>query len=171
MDIFTTFVDLLRQVGVVSKRSEGVQVGCSPTAYPVMRILSLPHCHEADTGKIMQKQPTRATRRAQTHQEAVHCIAVCFILPTLYASERDTQVLLALQATRPVDLLKADVPTIVKAAAQQLRDKSQKTKIGVFLMLRELATLLPGSISVEVARMVPGIEAALNVSWACWSAC
>ena len=35
MDIFTTFVDLLRQVGVVSKRSEGVQVCCSPTACPV----------------------------------------------------------------------------------------------------------------------------------------
>ena len=76
--------------------------------------------------------------------------------------------LLALQATRPVDLLKADVPTIVKAAAQQLHDKSQKTKIGVFLVLKELATLLPGSISVEVARIVPGIEAALNVSWAGW---
>ena len=81
-----------------------------------------------------------------------------------------SQLLLALQATRPVDLLKADVPTIVKAAAQQLRDKSQKTKIGVFLVLKELATLLPGSISVEVARMVPGIEAALDVSWACWPA-
>ena len=101
------------------------------------------------------------------HEEAVHCMARCFISPRLHGLEPGTQLLLALQATRPVDLLKADVPTIVKAAAQQLRDKSQKTKIGVFLVLKELATLLPGSISVEVARMVPGIEAALNVSWAC----
>ena len=34
MDVFTTFVDLLRQVGVVSKRFEGVQVCCSPTGCP-----------------------------------------------------------------------------------------------------------------------------------------
>ena len=89
-------------------------------------------CHEADPGENVQQQPLQGTRRAQTH-EAVHCIARRSIHPRLCGFERDTELLLALQASRPVDLLKAEVPTIVKAAAQQLRDKSQKTKIGVFL--------------------------------------
>ena len=62
MDVFSTFVDLLRQVGVVSKRSEGVQVCCSPTS--IMSCLSHT-CHDADPGKNAQKHPMQGTCRTK----------------------------------------------------------------------------------------------------------
>ncbi len=60
-------------------------------------------------------------------------------------------------------LLAADVPAVVKAAAKQLGEKSVKTRVGVFGVLRELLGVLPDSLAQHVAALLPGVLHALQV--------
>jgi len=69
--------------------------------------------------------------------------------------------------SQPVDQLRSDVPSIIKAAVRQLKEKSVKTKQGVFAALQELVTVVPDSIGTHTSQMMPGIQAALNVSVLC----
>lgn len=62
-------------------------------------------------------------------------------------------------------LCRSDVPRMVKAAVRQLKEKSVRTKQGVFAALQELVTVAPDSIGPHTAQMMPGIQAALNVSF------
>eukprot|EP00195_Chlamydomonas_chlamydogama_P007020 CAMPEP_0202892974 /NCGR_PEP_ID=MMETSP1392-20130828/2632_1 /ASSEMBLY_ACC=CAM_ASM_000868 /TAXON_ID=225041 /ORGANISM="Chlamydomonas chlamydogama, Strain SAG 11-48b" /LENGTH=1235 /DNA_ID=CAMNT_0049577131 /DNA_START=157 /DNA_END=3864 /DNA_ORIENTATION=- len=62
----------------------------------------------------------------------------------------------------PLGLLRADVPSTVKAAARLLKEKSPKTKIGVFGVLRELVEVLPASVAEQIALLVPGVLHALT---------
>lgn len=60
----------------------------------------------------------------------------------------------------------ADVAAIVTAAAKQLRDKSLKTKAGVFTVLKELVVVLtniPWLTPTLVEQLIPGICSALKV--------
>lgn len=59
---------------------------------------------------------------------------------------------------------RSDVPSVVKAAVRQLKEKSVRTKQGVFAALQELVTAASDSIGSHTAQMMPGIQAALNVS-------
>ena len=59
--------------------------------------------------------------------------------------------------------LDLDVPGILKAASRQLRDKSPKTRAGVFLILKELVVVAPVSVTRDIDQLMPGIIAALNV--------
>ena len=63
----------------------------------------------------------------------------------------------------PVVQLRADVPAILRAASRQLRDKSVKTKAGIFQVLKELVAVLPDATAADIDQLVPGILAALNV--------
>ena len=65
--------------------------------------------------------------------------------------------------TPPTALLRADVPTILRATARQLKDKSPKTKAGAIQVLKELVDVLPEAIAADIDQLVPGILAALNV--------
>lgn len=56
----------------------------------------------------------------------------------------------------PLELLRADVATVLKAAGRQLGEKSLKTKVGVFTVLRSLVAVLPDSIADHVKTLVPG---------------
>lgn len=56
------------------------------------------------------------------------------------------------------------MPSVVKAAVRQLKEKSVRTKQGVFAALQELVTVASDSIGSHTAQMMPGIQAALNVS-------
>lgn len=47
---------------------------------------------------------------------------------------------------------------------RQLKEKSVRTKQGVFAALQQLVTVASDSIGSHTAQMVPGIQAALNVS-------
>lgn len=60
---------------------------------------------------------------------------------------------------------RSDVPRMVKAAVRQLKEKSVRTKQGVFAALQELVTVAPDSIGPHTAQMMPGIQAALSVSF------
>ncbi|XP_044462410.1 cullin-associated NEDD8-dissociated protein 1-like isoform X2 [Mangifera indica] len=59
-------------------------------------------------------------------------------------------------------LLKQEVPKIVKSINRQLREKSIKTKVGAFSVLRELVVVLPDCLADHIGSLIPGIEKALN---------
>ncbi|XP_047046151.1 cullin-associated NEDD8-dissociated protein 1-like [Lolium rigidum] len=59
-------------------------------------------------------------------------------------------------------LLKQEVPKIVKSINRQLREKSIKTKVGAFSVLKELVIVLPDCLADHFGSLVPGIEKALN---------
>jgi cullin-associated NEDD8-dissociated protein 1 len=65
-------------------------------------------------------------------------------------------------AKSPVGLLKEKVPSAVSALTKQLKQKSIKTRIGAFTVVRELVTVLGGGLSDQLKDIVPGIEYSLN---------
>ncbi|GIL42737.1 hypothetical protein Vafri_669 [Volvox africanus] len=62
----------------------------------------------------------------------------------------------------PTSLLAGDVASIVRASAKQLRDKSPKTRVGVFGVLRQLLAVQASSVAGQVDALIPGLLAALN---------
>lgn len=58
-------------------------------------------------------------------------------------------------------LLKQEVPKIVRSINKQLREKSVKTKVGAFSVLKELVVVLPDCLSDHIGSLIPGIEKAL----------
>ncbi|KAF8067210.1 CAND1 [Scenedesmus sp. PABB004] len=60
----------------------------------------------------------------------------------------------------PRAALQRDVGAVLKAAARQLGDKSAKTRIGTFGVLRTLVGVLPAAVAEDVGLLVPGILAA-----------
>ncbi|XP_059648314.1 cullin-associated NEDD8-dissociated protein 1 [Cornus florida] len=58
-------------------------------------------------------------------------------------------------------LLKQEVPKIVKSINRQLHEKSLKTKVGAFLVLKELVVVLPDCLADHIGSLIPGIEKAL----------
>lgn len=67
----------------------------------------------------------------------------------------------------PLALLRADAPVTLRLCARSLKSKPAKTRIGVLGVMRELAAILPKSVSEQAALLVPGIVQALNVSAGC----
>ncbi|OVA11021.1 TATA-binding protein interacting (TIP20) [Macleaya cordata] len=59
-------------------------------------------------------------------------------------------------------LLKQEVPKIIKSINKQLREKSIKTKVGAFSVLKELVVVLPDCLADHIGSLVTGIEKALN---------
>jgi len=59
-------------------------------------------------------------------------------------------------------MLSAEMPRFVKAAARQLKEKSQKTRIATFNCLRQLVDTLPGCLADHAGIIVPGIDKALK---------
>jgi len=59
-------------------------------------------------------------------------------------------------------MLSTEMPRFVKAAARQLKEKSQKTRIATFNCLRQLVDTLPGCLADHAAIIVPGIDKALK---------
>lgn len=63
--------------------------------------------------------------------------------------------------TSPRWLLKQEVPKIVRSITKQLREKSIKTKVGAFSVLKELVVVLPDCLADHIGSLIPGIEKAL----------
>ncbi|KAG2704354.1 hypothetical protein I3843_05G001300 [Carya illinoinensis] len=59
-------------------------------------------------------------------------------------------------------LLKQEVPKIVRSITRQLREKSIKTKVGAFSVLKELVIVLPDCLADLIGSLIPGIEKALS---------
>ncbi|KAH7538365.1 hypothetical protein FEM48_Zijuj03G0191800 [Ziziphus jujuba var. spinosa] len=66
------------------------------------------------------------------------------------------------QVLNPRWLLKQEVPKIVKSINRQLREKSIKTKVGAFSVLKELVVVLPDCLADHIGSLIPGIEKALS---------
>ncbi|XP_057502878.1 cullin-associated NEDD8-dissociated protein 1-like [Actinidia eriantha] len=66
-----------------------------------------------------------------------------------------------LSETSPRWLLKQEVPKIVRSITRQLREKSIKTKVGAFSVLKELVVVLPDCVADHIGSLIPGIEKAL----------
>ncbi|CAB4041940.1 cullin-associated NEDD8-dissociated 1-like [Paramuricea clavata] len=66
------------------------------------------------------------------------------------------------EENRPLTLLQAQIPAIVKAIHKQLREKSFKTRQGCFSLLTELVNVLPGALSDHIPAIVPGIQYSLG---------
>ncbi|WJX61384.1 Cullin-associated NEDD8-dissociated protein 1 [Trifolium repens] len=62
----------------------------------------------------------------------------------------------------PKWLLKQELSKIVKSINRLLREKSIKTKVGVFSVLKELVVVLPNCLADQIGSLIPGIEKALN---------
>lgn len=63
--------------------------------------------------------------------------------------------------TSPRWLLNQEVPKIVRSITRQLREKSIKTKVGAFSVLKELVVVLPDCLADHIGSLIPGIEKAL----------
>ncbi|XP_010314277.2 cullin-associated NEDD8-dissociated protein 1 [Solanum lycopersicum] len=66
-----------------------------------------------------------------------------------------------LNESSPRWLLKQEVPKIVRSLNKQLREKSVKTKVGAFSVLKELVVVLPDCLADHIGSLIPGIEKAL----------
>jgi len=62
----------------------------------------------------------------------------------------------------PLAKLRGDVPGVVRAVARQLKEKSPKTRVGAFALLRELAAVAPAEVAAQLPALTPGITAALS---------
>lgn len=62
----------------------------------------------------------------------------------------------------PLENLKELVPKIVSSLTKQLKQKSVKTRIGVFSLLKELLVVLNGALNEHVPAFLPGIQASLE---------
>eukprot|EP01018_Ginkgo_biloba_P019172 Gb_04165 [translate_table: standard] len=66
------------------------------------------------------------------------------------------------EISSPLWMLKQEVPKLVKSLNRQLREKSVKTKVGAFSVLKELVVVLPNCLAEHIGSLVPGIEKALD---------
>jgi len=66
------------------------------------------------------------------------------------------------EITSLTDPLRELVPKVVQGITKQLKEKSVKTRIGAFSLLRELVSVLKGSLKSDVASLVPGIQLSLG---------
>lgn len=69
----------------------------------------------------------------------------------------------ASQGPEALQMLQTDCGDVLKASCRQLRDKSLKTRTGVFLALKELLMVVPGCLSRDVDQVLPAVTSALNV--------
>ena len=62
----------------------------------------------------------------------------------------------------PISLLQQQVPLIVKAVHRQLKEKSIKTRLDCFSLLKELVLVLPGALTTHIPALIPGIQYSLG---------
>lgn len=66
------------------------------------------------------------------------------------------------QEDGPVCMLQAQVPAIVKAVHNQMKEKSIKTRQDCFSLLKELVIVLPGALTNHIPALIPGIQYSLG---------
>ncbi|GER38942.1 cullin-associated NEDD8-dissociated protein 1 [Striga asiatica] len=126
MDVFSTFIELLRQTGNVTKGQTDID-DSRQGLNPVSSKLLLP---AADP-----------SMRLENSLDDELCLG-CGVWSLRY-------------------LLKQEVPKIVRSINRQLREKSIKTKVGAFSVLKELVIVLPDCLADHIGSLTSGIEKAL----------
>eukprot|EP00124_Ichthyophonus_hoferi_P003647 Ihof_evm2s330 gene=Ihof_evmTU2s330 len=62
----------------------------------------------------------------------------------------------------PAQLLVALIPHLVKTIRAQLKEKSDRTRQGCFLVLKELVLVQPGCLGEHIGQLLPGIKGSLE---------
>eukprot|EP00854_Cymbomonas_tetramitiformis_P027737 gene27737-34245_t len=68
------------------------------------------------------------------------------------------------EGTSALTLLSGVVGNLIKESKKQVKEKSLKTKVAVFLLWKELVMALPNGLQDHIAGIVPSLEKALSVS-------
>eukprot|EP01104_Vermistella_antarctica_P019462 TRINITY_DN762_c0_g1_i1.p1 TRINITY_DN762_c0_g1~~TRINITY_DN762_c0_g1_i1.p1 ORF type:complete len:1331 (-),score=413.33 TRINITY_DN762_c0_g1_i1:65-3832(-) len=66
------------------------------------------------------------------------------------------------ESVSPLTLLRDHIPRTIASLAKQLKQKSIKTRVGCFILLKLLVETLPGAIEDQVSAVVPGIEMSIT---------
>eukprot|EP00164_Ancoracysta_twista_P000655 GFYU01000869.1.p1 GENE.GFYU01000869.1~~GFYU01000869.1.p1 ORF type:complete len:1276 (-),score=480.86 GFYU01000869.1:86-3913(-) len=61
-----------------------------------------------------------------------------------------------------ITALRSHVPQLLKSTATQLKEKSVKTRVGVFQLLKEVVIVVPDAFGSGVAALLPGVQKALT---------
>ncbi|KAB5574504.1 hypothetical protein DKX38_001698 [Salix brachista] len=141
MDVFNTFIELLRQTGNVTKGQIDMNESRRVSVLLCMENLSYIKTIHLNFSCAKQVGQVLKLGFAGLHDG--------------YALELDDKIV-------PRCLLNQEVPKIVKSINRQLREKSIKTKVGAFSVLRELVVVLPDCLAEHIGSLIPGIEKALN---------
>ncbi|KAJ6327874.1 hypothetical protein OIU78_014688 [Salix suchowensis] len=130
MDVFNTFIELLRQTGNVTKGQ-----------------IDMGESRQVSNRDIAFKSTLRVSLTLTGYNITTAPLCQYYIESGL---------------SNPRWLLKQEVPKIVKSINRQLREKSIKTKVGAFSVLKELVVVLPDCLAEHIGSLIPGIEKALN---------
>ncbi|XP_010252337.1 PREDICTED: cullin-associated NEDD8-dissociated protein 1 isoform X2 [Nelumbo nucifera] len=112
--------------------------------------------------KLYEEACPKLIERFKEREENVKMDVFNTFIELLHQTGNVTKGQIGMNQMSPRWLLKQEVPKIVKSINKQLREKSIKTKVGAFSVLKELVVVLPDCLADHIGSLVSGIEKALN---------
>ncbi|CAM6099751.1 unnamed protein product [Calypogeia fissa] len=113
-------------------------------------------------GTLYNKASPKLIERFREREENVKIDVFNAFIDLLRQTGSVTKGSVEIRAGSPLYMLQQEVPKVVKSLNKQLRERSVKTKVGAFSVLKELVIVLPNCLSDHITSLVPGIEKALN---------
>ncbi|KAF5731795.1 cullin-associated NEDD8-dissociated protein 1 [Tripterygium wilfordii] len=113
-------------------------------------------------GKLYEEACPKLIERFREREENVKMDVFNTFIELVRQTGNISKSLIDLNEYSPRWLLKQEVPKVVKSINRQLREKSVKTKVGAFSVLKELIVVLPDCLADHMGSLIPGIEKALN---------
>ncbi|XP_027159787.1 cullin-associated NEDD8-dissociated protein 1 [Coffea eugenioides] len=112
-------------------------------------------------GKLYEEACPKLIDRFKEREENVKMDVFNTFIALLRQTGNVTKGQMEFDESSPRWLLKQEVPKIVRSINKQLREKSVKTKVGAFLVLKELVVVLPDCLAEHIGSLIPGFEKAL----------
>ncbi|KAF7061169.1 hypothetical protein CFC21_067885 [Triticum aestivum] len=112
--------------------------------------------------KMYQEACTKLINRFREREENVKMDIFNTFIELLRQTGNVTKGQGDIDESSPRWLLKQEVPKVVKSIDSQLYERSIKTKVGAFSVLKELVVLLPDCLADHLGSLVPWIEMYLN---------
>ncbi|XP_038681962.1 cullin-associated NEDD8-dissociated protein 1-like isoform X2 [Tripterygium wilfordii] len=113
-------------------------------------------------GKLYEEACPKLIERFREREENVKMDIFNTFIELVRQTGNISKSLIDLNEYSPRWLLKQEVPKVVKSINRQLREKSVKTKVGAFSILKELVVVLPDCLADHMGSLIPGIEKSLN---------
>lgn len=112
-------------------------------------------------GKLYEEACPKLIDRFKEREENVKMDVFNTFIELLRQTGNVTKGQMEFDESSPRWLLKQEVPKIVRSINKQLREKSVKTKVGAFSVLKELVVVLPDCLAEHIGSLIPGLEKAL----------
>ncbi|XP_027113311.2 cullin-associated NEDD8-dissociated protein 1 [Coffea arabica] len=112
-------------------------------------------------GKLYEEACPKLIDRFKEREENVKMDVFNTFISLLRQTGNVTKGQMEFDESSPRWLLKQEVPKIVRSINKQLREKSVKTKVGAFSVLKELVVVLPDCLAEHIGSLIPGFEKAL----------